>query len=242
MGPFLAVIGAAFAQDPPSEPAVVSEEIIVTGQLAIDRARDAVVRQFEALGFRADRRGDGSIVFRGGSTLVRRATLAPDGTLSFGRPVAGLAESPPAPPVMGGDPRMAPTAGGGATVFLFPGDRKVEAAQQRIRDETRDEIDTLVTIQRNTAQEQRLDRLPDRLDRLWTDGIPLEGGTVLDTPEARRRVVLTEWATRADTPEGREVQRTIEAWLAAVVQPSDDPITDAERAEFEARAGRPLPL
>lgn len=243
MGPFLGVIAAALAQEPevpPAPPPDVAEEVIVWGRLAIDRARDAVVRELEGLGFRESRRPDGTIVFRRGSTLVRKLTLAPDGTLTFGRPVAGLADTPP-PPQPALDPKVAPAAEGGVTMYVLPGDRKIEAAQDEVRTAVQDEIATLQAVQRRTVFEEQMLALPDQLDQLWTDGTPLDPGPVLATPDDRRRAVLTRWATRADTEEGRRVQAAIEAWLGSVVQASDHPITDAERAEFEGRAGRPLP-
>jgi hypothetical protein len=247
MGSFLAaLITAALAQEPPVAeapvpPAPPVEEVVVWGRLAIDNARDDIVHEFESLGFSVARRDGDEVIFRSGSYLVRKITLGADGTLTFGRPVAGLTEAPPVAADTSPDPRTAPSGQGGASFFLLPSERKMKLAQDKIVEATRDEIAALRAVQRRTELEERLLNLPDQLDRLWADGTPLDPGPRLETPEDRRRAVLTRWATRIDTEEGRRVRETLEAWIGSVVQQSPTPITDAERTEFETKAGRPLP-
>jgi hypothetical protein len=74
-----------------------------------------------------------------------------------------------------------------------------------------------------------LEELPDRLDALWTDGVPLEGHETAVTAEDRRRAVLHFWADRVDSPEGNRVAEAVERWLRFTVQESNTPITEDER-------------
>lgn len=204
------------------------------GELAIARARDDIAQQMETLGYRIVRKQDGRIIFRG----PRKVTLLPSGTLLFSAAGPRLIEAPPESTTR--DPRYesldpGPMTGGGLTITA-PGGRKAEVERVRVLDETRDEIENYIAILRRTAFEEMLAALPERLDRLWTEGVPLApNAPALPTPEARRRAVLDLWATRTETPEGRRAAAAIEAWLSSTVQTSETPITDAERAEFEAR-------
>lgn len=243
MGPLAGLIAAlAAAQDEPTAPAVEEpqEEVVVWGRLAVDRARDEIVREFEAIGFHVARREEGSVVFRSRSSLVGKVTLRPDGSLDFTGAGVRPAPSPLAPaPVQ--SPNEPPLGGGGLSVTGPPSRAKVKDAEDEIRDRVKDEIAAFRAVQQRTIFEEQLLGLPDRLDRLWADGTPIEPGPTLATPDERRRAVLSYWATRADTVEGQRVRETVEDWLLAVVQAGDRPLTDAERAEFEAQAGRPLP-
>ena len=62
----------AQATDPPADgsPSDSSEEIIVWGPHAVERARDDIVGQMETLGYRVSRKNDGRIVFRGEETVT----------------------------------------------------------------------------------------------------------------------------------------------------------------------------
>lgn len=228
-----------YAQDPAPPP---TEEIVVWGDLAIAKARDGITRQMEDLGYRVARKQDGRIVFRG----PNKVTLLPSGALLFAASGPRLVETPPEG--YSRDPRYqsidpGPMSGGGLSVAM-PGGRKVDAQQTKVLDETRDEIEAYISVVRRTEFENMLAQLPDRLDRLWSDGTPIDPNKpALATPAERRRVALELWATRTETPEGQRAAAAIEAWLSAVVQSSPDPITDAERSEFNARRtdGRTLP-
>jgi hypothetical protein len=229
------------AEPVPAEPA---EEVVVWGRLAVDKARDAVVKQFEGLGYEVARRKDGRVIFRGKDGKI---TLLPSGDLVFGAAPPRLVDQPAESYTQ--DPRYedlepGPMAPGPGVSVALPGGEKVQGRRDEILRETRDELDAYTAVVRRTAFEEMLQALPDRLDRLWTDGVPLDpNAAVLPTPEARRRAVLEHWATRTDTPEGRRTCAALEAWLSSVVQSSEAPITDAERQEFEARRkdGRELP-
>ncbi|MEQ1565264.1 MAG: hypothetical protein ABMA64_06470 [Myxococcota bacterium] len=244
MGPVgLILAAAAWGQ----QPAPADEEIVVWGQLARERARDAVVHALEDLGYEVVRRDGEQIVLRPPSAWTGRATLHEDGTLSFGRPAVGFRSAPPeaferAAP-------LAPSEGelqvGGPSFWLLPSARKRDAANDRVLEAVHGPIVQFEVVSQRTALENQLALLPEQLDALWASGAPLPSGTPgpLATAEDRRRAVLAYWASRTDTAEGTRVAEVVEKWLSNVVQPSGTPITDAERAEYEARRtdGRRLP-
>jgi hypothetical protein len=239
--------GLARAQEPEPEPVPPqepSEEVVVWGRLAIDKARDELAKQLEELGYRVVRRQDGRTIFRGPDGKI---TLLSSGELVFGAAPPKIVDPPPESYTK--DPRYEdldpdPMMQGGGVSVAFPGGPKVQTRRDKILHETRDELDAYVAVVRRTAFEEMLQALPEQLDRLWKEGIPLDpNAPSLPTPEARRRSVLEFWATRTETTEGRRTCAAVEAWLASVVQASEAPITEAEREEFEAKRkdGRALP-
>jgi hypothetical protein len=244
------LLGWARAQEPVPEPVPetevppASEEVVVWGRLAVDKARDALVQQFEGLGYRVVRRRDGRTIFRGQDGKI---TLLPSGELVFGAAPPRFVDQPPESYTK--DPRYEdldpdPMVQGAGVSVAFPGGPKLQTRRDEILRETRDELDAYVAVMRRTAFEEMLQALPERLDLLWKEGVPLEpGDAVLPTPEARRRAVLEHWATRVETPEGQRTCAAIEAWLSSVIEASQTPITEAERQEFEPRRkdGRELP-
>lgn len=237
----LAAVAQEEAEVPLAE-AVPAMEITVWGRLAIDQAEDAVVREMEALGYRTVRKGD-RIVFKPPRAWMGAAVWQ-DGALTFRRPVAGFQPAPTY--VYEQDLRRQSTAvdpggramvldQGGAGLWVLPSPKKRRAQRMRVREAVADEMAWYTAVVARTALEELVYALPDRLDAVWEQGNPLEGGASLPSREARRRHILEYWATRADTPEGQRVCRAVASWLDAVVQESDSPITDGERTEFEAR-------
>ncbi|MEZ4240659.1 MAG: hypothetical protein R3F59_31810 [Myxococcota bacterium] len=232
---------------PEPEPDVqASEEIVVWGQLAIAKARDAVANQLEDLGYKEVKRKDGATKFRGKYATV---TFYEDGRLQVGKVVAGLA-APPAdrtepPPRPGLPERSAPMEPGvGPWFWALPSKAKTDPVRAEILEATRDEVEAYVRVVQRTATEEMLQALPDRLDALWKDGTPLSGGGgPIEGADARRAAVLAFWASRTDTVEGQRAAKAVEAWLEATVQPSAHPITAAERTQYEAMRpdGRTLP-
>lgn len=221
--------------------------ITVIGEQQVRAAQDAVVKSLDALGWRARRKRDGTVVFRGPEGWMGKATLTPRGELEFSQPViafdgamAGGATYESAPQT-GND---APVGGVGVSTLPLPGKKKVGAIQREIRDEVRDEVLAF----RRTIQLRHFStyiaELPDRLDALWTEGASLDLGATVPTPEARRAQILDFWATRTDTPEGRTVSRSVEIWLRQTVMDTPHAVTREEAAAAEARRtdGRKLDI
>lgn len=87
----------AAAQDlaVPEPPPPVPYEITVWGDLAVDKARDTIVREIESHGYTVARRKNGDTVFRGHPRWRGNVTLSDDGTLAFSRPILGFSAPPP---------------------------------------------------------------------------------------------------------------------------------------------------
>ena len=241
---------AALAQDPPPPDPAAELEITVWGELAVLKARDEITAELEALGWRPRRR-PGRTVFKGPKGWMGAAIVDDDGTLSFRAPVLGFAPRPSEEWAY--DPRQDEISAGpndlrtevglGPTFQIGASRRKLAPVRAEVVRAIEDELENYRGVLRRTAFEEQLRALPDRLDLLWREGVPLQPGASLASAEARRLAVLEHWATRADTSEGRRVAGAIEAWLDAVVQESEHPITAEERARFEAMRGddRTLP-
>jgi hypothetical protein len=85
-----------------------------------------------------------------------------------------------------------------------------------------------------TALEESLQALPDRLDRLWAMGEPMDGsGRVV--PESERRGALLDYgAALPATPEGLKARRLVEAWLEENLAETEHALTAEERQAVEA--------
>lgn len=229
------------AEDP--DEAAAPPEVVVWGRLAVDRARDALVRRIEALGYREVRRRDDAVVLASGDWRGR-VVVTPDGALSFTRPIAGFGS--PDPSLYAFDPstdlpgpsRAAATGpGAGVTLWVLPSAEKRAEAHQFVFDATTTERVALRSIVERTAQEEWLEALPERLDRLWTLGEPLAAGAPLVAVEDRPAAVLGYWASRPDDPFGLRVTEVVEAWMVANLPAPSDP----ERYRAARADGRPLP-
>jgi hypothetical protein len=84
------------------------------------------------------------------------------------------------------------------------------------------------------AVARTVEALPDRLEALWTEGVPLEGEGTLATWRERRAALLEYWVSRTDTTWGDDVKQAIEAFVYGVVQTSEHPFTDEEFDAFDA--------
>ena len=81
------------------------------------------------------------------------------------------------------------------------------------------------------GQAHRMAELPEALDLLWSEGIPIDGPGAprLPTPIERKTALVEFWATRTDTAEGAEVQALVRDFLLYEVSESPWPVTDADR-------------
>jgi hypothetical protein len=84
--------------------------------------------------------------------------------------------------------------------------------------------------------EFRLDTLPEQLQRLWDEGMPLEGDTALSTYVARRAALRLFWQSRTDTPHGKAVRQAVEGFVRGVVQSSAHPFPPDEADWFASKA------
>jgi hypothetical protein len=238
-------LAVALAQDPDVEP----EEVIVYGQLAIDQARDALLREMEGLGWRAVEKPDGRILFKSRESWQGKATFDPSmGSLDFRKPMVGVQAAPAGDPSGRVPPPSIPDPGGmpypaqqsnGAGVFVAPSASKVDKVWAAVRAQTNDELQAYQAVVYETALQERLQQVPEQLDALWRQGTPMSPGPVVPEGEARLAAILDFWASRAPTTEGQRICKAVEAWLAAEVP--EIPEAQAQRAEAARLHGRKLP-
>lgn len=233
-------------------------EITVYGPDAIREARKAMVERMGDIGWEQVRSRNGDLVFRGPSSWMGKAILDRDGYLTFSVPAVAFQsaqtegsdvatqsetdQSQLAKQSSGGDYQglsrdPGSGVGAGASFSLFPGKKKTSAVQEQVLDAVQPELDAYRSAIQDTAFREQLARLPDRLDALWWDGTPLEPSAApLESFEERRAAVLEYWATRADTPQGRDVCRDVEAWVREVMMNSEHPMTAEEQARANTLA------
>jgi len=209
--------------------------IIVIGQQQVRAARDAVIREMEALGWKTRRKRDGRVMMRGPQTWMGKMILNPNGVVDFTTPAISFGGPTGVDVDYEDNPRgnMDPQTGSSGIAIGFDGQKKAAAVQAEIRAAVADDLAHWQDMIRKRGFGRMIENLPDRLDAVWTKGEALDGGSV-DTPEAKRASVLDYWASRTDTPEGRLVMRTIEIWLRQVVMNSDHPVTREEAAAAES--------
>jgi hypothetical protein len=111
---------------------------------------------------------------------------------------------------------------------------------EAVRRDTAAEIAAYQKVVFATAEAEQIERIPTRLDALWTAGVPLEGTAPLPDAAARTQAILDFWATRTDTPEGLHMSKAVEAWLKA----NTPAFTEDQRKAAEAKRedARKLPL
>ncbi|MFK7931633.1 MAG: hypothetical protein AB8H79_25870 [Myxococcota bacterium] len=221
------------------------DEVVVWGTAATGAAHSAVLRTFKEQGWTVRRRlADGSVVMSGPSGWMGSARFSPVGLVTFRRrwvsfsPVREVANTPTdGLEALNGrrrDDAGVSTQGGlqGPT-----GTRKLDKMRERLLYQVEPEVRQYRRVLSETALQQTLAVLPERLDALWLSGQPLAVGPTLATPAARRQAVLDYWVTRPKTREGRLTLRTIEDWIGEVMQSSPTPATAKELSEAAAKRG-----
>jgi hypothetical protein len=241
---FLAWVGLSAAQTPPSS-APAAEEVVVWGEHHVRQARAAVIRAVEDLGWRArSKRREGVVVFRPPEAWMGRAHFTPSGELLFKRPVLavepalvpGNTESYDSDAVLDRMDSSGISAGPGMTIL--PSEKRVLAAQERLRVAIQEPLDAYVSLYRVTGFRTLLAELPERLDQLWLAGQPLDGGEILvESTKDRRLVVLSYWGSQPDNADGIAVSTSVEAWIRETVQRSESPFSETEIAAAETLRG-----
>jgi hypothetical protein len=234
---------AAWAAEP-----AVERDVIVYGELLVEQARQEVV---DALA----REGYDIVLDRGDHTIYRHANawegdvvLYDDGWMLIKRqPIRFEGREMP------WAERNSPLAWAGCVIYsplclrmggASVGQRKWRAVETRTAQAAEVRVHTWSERVADLHTSEVVDGLPDRLQALWDDGVPLEGTVRLGTPEARRAALLDYWGTRTDSPWGEAVRGAVESFCRAVVQRSDTPFTVDEIARFNATttADRPFDL
>jgi hypothetical protein len=227
------ITGWALAAEP------ASEEITVYAEERVHMAREAVVRELEALGFvHAEKVGDrevfrhtepwkGEVVLHDeGFTLVRRQPIRVEGR----RMPWTQANTPVAWAGCFVYPWLCVRVGG-----ALIGTAKWRAQEGRTVDRVAPIASEWSARIADLHTQRKVADLPARLEALWSTGAPLDGGPPLATFEARRAALFDFWDSRTETPWGEEVRGAIEAFCRAVVQTSEHPFTAEELDAYDRR-------
>jgi hypothetical protein len=244
----LAGMGWAWAQEEPApaEPQEPAAEEITVWAERIEAARDAVVQDIQELGYtRNTRERDGKTVFVHEEGWKGKVVLYDDGRIATRRTGVSGREMEP---IAGTRIRpyflcaIVPTACVRAGSW-YVSDRRWMQIEDEVARETAQTVTQLNDRMADAATASVVASLPDKLERLWTAGAPLQGEASLQSWEARRQAVLSYWDSRTETAWGEEVRKVIEAFVRGEIQRSEHPYTEQEIAAFEAsrRSSRPFP-
>jgi len=114
--------------------------------------------------------------------------------------------------------------------------RKFKGVRRRQTEATDDLSRTWGDRVADRTVDRVIDGLPDRLEALWDEGVPLDANDdPLPTPESRKAALLAFWESRTDTVWGNRVRAGVEIFIRAEVQTSPWPFTAAEIAAFNQR-------
>lgn len=242
---------AALAAPPAPKPVpadgdVVSEEVIVYGEMRAQQAKDKVMRELQQLGYEKRVEKDGAVVMRHPSAWKGDVWLHDDGWMQIRRQPVQV---------------QAPSGGiGPLTCVLLPpsclkiggqmvGHRKFMAVETRVAGSVSPSVSQWGDRLADLSVDRKQEGLPARLEALWLDGMPLEvpvdeEPVLLTSVEDRKLALLRFWETRTDNEWGERIRGTVEAFIRGEVQGSDHPFTPEELYEFNrrSRAGRQLDL
>ncbi len=234
----LLLLGLALAEEPPPPDEEVYEITVYGGPL-VEQARRRLVQELGAEGYTDVERQEDHLRLRNEAAWKGEILLYDDGWVRVKRqPVQVLA------PEMPGIRENSPVAWaacvvypprcvrvGGATV----GRRKFQAQKGRTLARIDQDVQTYGDRVADRHLEGTLAELPDRLEALWTEGVPLRGEAPVETPEDRRAALLDYWESRTDTLWGDQVRITVEAFLRSVVQEGPHAFTEEEVEAFNAQ-------
>ncbi|TVQ94434.1 MAG: hypothetical protein EA397_01835 [Deltaproteobacteria bacterium] len=230
---------------PPYDDEDVDEEVTVWGTAAIRQARDRLVLRMISAGWDPkSRKEDGTIVFKGPESWMGAAMISPDGMLEFRRSYVSVGRQydvplPPGAQSAARDRSLLndPSSGRVGGITGPASKRKLRGVRQELQREVEDDLRHMRRVLSETVLQERLSALPDKLDRLWREGLALKGTEPLATHADRRAAVIDYWASRPDSRDGRMTQRVVSDWAGQVVQNSPHPFTP-EEIEY-ARTQRP---
>lgn len=224
-------------------------EIIVWGDLAVERARQELISDFAAEGYTRVIERDGYLLLRSEQTWKGEVRVYDDGWVRVKRQPVQL-RAPKTPWAKENTP------GAWATCVLYPfacvktggqlvSKRKLDSQKGRALHATEPKITAFGDRVADRETDRRVNDLPDQLTALWEEGTPLaEGSELLVTPEDRRQALLEFWDSRTDTEWGDTIRVAVEAFIKAEVQTSEHAFSPDEVAHFntERRATRELVL
>ncbi len=235
------IVTLAFAAEPEIE---VDTEIVVWGD-AVDAAREEVITELLDEGYTLmRRRGNGSTVYRHEDSPWKGRIILDDSGWMFVRREPLRVEGRSVLPGMARN-----SAGAWAMCVVWPflcvraggaviSENKFHAAQTDLVVATGPLVTAWNDRIADRATTHTVEQVPELLEACWNLGQPISGEVLLADALSRRAAIGSWWYTRTDTPWGDQVRDAIEAFVRAVVQPSDEPFTAAEIAALnEGRDG-----
>lgn len=213
-----------------------SNEIIVWGELAVERARQELIEDFGDAGYTERIERDGYVLLRSESAWKGEVRVYDDGWVDMKRQPVRL-EAPDTPWAQ----KNSALAWASCVVYPFAclktngqlvSKRKLQAQKGRAFAETEPTIRGYGDRVADRETDRTINDLPDHLIALWEEGTPLAGTAPLDSYEQRREALLAFWDSRTDTIWGDTVREAVEAFILAEVQTSLHPYTQAEVSHF----------
>ncbi len=214
-------------------------EVIYVDEQAVRRAREEVGLVLRDLGYHRRHTRDGRDYYANESPWKPWVVVDDDGwailkraPVTFSKPeLEGVWRGPLGYLVCVVQPTACIHVGG-----LVVSERKLRWQKQRVLEAVKPALDRYeeAVVARNRNRRFGGD-LPQALQDLWGEGIPIEGNEVLETWEERRAALLQFWMDRADNDWGEEARDVTEAFMAGVVQDGPHPFTPAEIAAANAR-------
>lgn len=215
-------------------------EITVYGEQRVEQAKRELVESVSALGYGIRlERGD-KVVYRHEAPWKGEFVVHDDGWTEFRRQPFRI------------EGREMPwatrnSAAAWAGCLLYPwmcvrgqgamvGRRKFQSQKVRTLALVQPQVQVLTDAVADLSTARTVNGLPLRLQRLWVEGVPLEGEGEIESFEARREAILVFWETRTETLWGEQVRQAVEAFVREEVQFSDHPYTVAEIDVFNTRS------
>lgn len=227
------------AEAPADEELQIREEAIVQEAPEVARKRAEVYAALKAQGYRKGRDLGDRTVFLPEEPWRPRVIVHDDGWVYLKRQPPRI-HAPGRSFADQGHPAeyllciIAPTSCLSLGGWLV-GERKLAWQKGEVLDATRDEVRSLNDAVARRELARRLNEdIPADLEAIW--------GRAELPPEARRNLLYTYWDTRTEGPEGMAARDAVRAFLAGVVQQSDDPFSAAELAALNAGRSSLHPL
>lgn len=213
--------------------APVTGEVIYVYDEAVKRAREELDITLRQMGYHTRRSGDGRTTYGHGDPWRPWVVVDDEGWMrirrapvQFGKPdLPGIWSGPLGYLVCLTQPTACVHVGG-----VVINRRKLAWQKEAVSRKLEPRVRAYREAVRDRAMTRRVEQeLPEALDLLWQEGVPLaEGNDPLDTPRERRQALVDFWYSRAPTPWGQEVRRVVEDFVRYEVQAGPHPFSPAE--------------
>ena len=230
------ILAAALAAAP-GEPFIfgddeVDEEVIITGEADVQRAREALALKLRSEGYRRTERNGEYTVFKAETPWHPQVWVHDDGWVSLRRQPPRI-HSPGHAFADQGSPlnylwcvptlMTACVSVGGWTITKV----KYHAIKSDLLESVRGDVRKLNDAVVRSHLGQRIYKdIPSDLDKLWRD--------VSQPQEVRRRLIYLYWDSRLENDAGFAAKRAIRSFIVGVVQQSPDPYAAPELATLNA--------